>query len=378
MKINIDHVQQPAMLAIFEYLHGYRQSLDKNYVSDWTFSYNAASIEHDINIRFVGMHESISTIDTDAYDLIFVSNNSEPLHVFDRNHIDLLQADNAYILANALLTADHPLTEKVISIPLGILFMCAEYWIRPQYPQLYTNGRDRALPKTLDLIAINGQNRAHRQYFFDELRDCIPGIQIIDNFPSVERLKAGQWESKQDKEFREWVNNRYADSIVHDAISQNRFYEQSIATGIGCKSGKIPLAFFLPIQYYQSHCVIFPESSWQNDEIAITEKAAKCFLAGSVPFPIGGAHTNSLYNSLGFSTAWNLLPDDLKNFDAERDHRARYQSICQAVRWFKDNPSVFLGEQYQQMISTNRDLFTSRASITPCIARLSDIIAACR
>ena len=42
---------------------------------------------------------------------------------------------------------------------------------------------------------------------------------------------------------------------------------------------------------------------------------------------------NTLYNSLGFYTAWNILPEDLQQFDFEQDHNNRYIMMVDALKW---------------------------------------------
>jgi hypothetical protein len=102
---------------------------------------------------------------------------------------------------------------------------------------------------------------------------------------------------------------------------------------------------------------VFPESGWQNNELNITEKALKCFYAGCLPFPVAGANVNKLYNEIGFYTAWNLLPGELKSFDSELDHDKRYHAMVECLKWFELNPTVFSSELFSEMTDSNKRNF---------------------
>ena len=74
----------------------------------------------------------------------------------------------------------------------------------------------------------------------------------------------------------------------------------------------------------------------------------------AIPWPIAGAGIHSMYNQMGFQTAWNLLPPEHRAFDNTLDHKKRYGEIVQALAWLKQNPEVLVSEQAQQLLKQNQ------------------------
>jgi hypothetical protein len=147
----------------------------------------------------------------------------------------------------------------------------------------------------------------------------------------------------------------YVNGLYHPPTRyQSQYYDNLIKTGIDNKFGEIPPGYFQLPLYYENSCVIFPESSWQNNELSVTEKSIKCFYAGSIPFPIGGANTNHLYNELGFYTAWNLLPDEFKQFDSMINHVERVSACVDAIKWLCDHPEVFETPEFVYYTQQNK------------------------
>ena len=167
------------------------------------------------------------------------------------------------------------------------------------------------------------------------------------------------------------VNDCYQDNSIPEP---DHYYDLCPTIGIDGKFGKIAPGYFIMPEYFEYACVIFPESTWQNNELAITEKALKCFYTGSLPFPIGGANVNQLYNDIGFYTAWNLLPDNLKQFDQITDHVTRYQQAVVAVDWLNSNYAVFKSDQARSLINQNQYNFLICACDNISIKQLHDLI----
>jgi hypothetical protein len=196
-------------------------------------------------------------------------------------------------------------------------------------------------------------------------------LQLSQFGTTVHKLNDVLWESTEDTQFRNWVNEKYQDI----STPQPDHYSVSSTTiGIDGKFGQVSPGFFIMPEYFEYSCVIFPESTWQNNELAITEKAVKCFYAGSLPFPIGGSNINQLYNDLGFYTAWNLLPDALKQFDQITDHAVRYQQAIIAIDWLNSNRSVFTDDQFESMINQNRFNFLTCKCDNTSVKKLHNIV----
>ena len=159
------------------------------------------------------------------------------------------------------------------------------------------------------------------------------------------------FESPQDSLFRDQVNDLYEEVIVRN--QETDYYIKMIQCGIDQKFGSWPLGYDILPEYFEYGCVIFPESTWTNDEVAITEKILKCCFAGSLPWPVGGSNINKMYKDLGFYTAWNLLPEEHQKFDQEKDHMLRYQGLAAATAWLSANKEVLVDDRAKGMLQSN-------------------------
>ena len=121
-------------------------------------------------------------------------------------------------------------------------------------------------------------------------------------------------------------------------------------------------------EYFTYSCVIFPETSWLNNQLFLTEKVVKCFVAKTIPWPVSGANINLLYNNLGFKTAWNLLPRDLQIFDAEPDHVKRTNLCLKAIEWLNHNMEILESDLAKSIVKNNFELYhTSRLDSTTAV-----------
>lgn len=306
------------------------------------------------------------------FDLVFLCNAGEPLEVSSPKIKSMLQEHNVYLIANSFLSASHALYHKVIWHPHNII-VCKNYWTQHFYPQFFQNQKLATLDRNGSIAWINGSNRANRHYFWQRLQQVVPTISGHSNPYSlnVNVLNDCQWESAHDQEFRERVNDLYSGG--HNE-SYSIYENDSLRTGLDEKFGNIHPGFFLLPLYYQNRCIIFPESSWINDQLTLTEKSLKCFFAGSLAWPICGANTNLLYNQIGFRTAWNLLPEHLQSYDSEHDHFQRTEGLVQAIKWVSDNPDVLTGARAQEIIRDNRERFLSNALQIDYVDRFDHII----
>ena len=361
MKINITTRATSPGTQIFDILYAYRQSLNNQqglaskYSSDWLITIGEVDTTADLNILFDHMPDT--STDLDSYDLVFLCNNGEPLRVATPCIAELVKLDKVYLVANSYLDQSHPLFNKVIWFTHNFN-TCKDYWTRYFYPQRFENLQRSKHARLGNIIAINGLNRANRHHFFKMLKEQCPELPMICNIgETVTKLLDSQWESVEDQQFRDSVNNHYVNKIPSARQVSDNYYSNIITVGINNKFGDIPPGYFIMPAYFEYACVVFPETTWQNNDLAITEKALKCFYARSLPFPIGGARTNQLYNELEFFTAWNLLPEELKQFDNVLDHNQRYHLAAQAVDWLYKNPQVFQSDLAKTMVEHNRNNF---------------------
>jgi hypothetical protein len=318
------------------------------------------------------MPNNYSDRDLEKYDLILFCNGGEPLQISTNTIQKLITHKKVYLIANSYLDSSHPMIDKVVWFPEDVK-KCRDYWTRHFYPQYFENIKNKSIVRQASMIAINGSVRVNRYHFFNLLKTQIPIVpQLSQISKSIHRLNDSVlWESSEDTQFKNWLNTHYQDRSIPQP---DHYYDNSPTVGINDKFGKIPPGYFIMPEYFKYACVIFPESTWQNDELAMTEKAFKCFYTGSLPFPIGGANINQLYNDVGFYTAWNLLPDNLKQFDRVKDHLQRYQQAVDAIVWLNSTQSVFENDQFATMVNHNRSNFLTCSCDYISINRFYDIL----
>ena len=371
-KINITIKKSSIGLQIFDALYAFLQNLNlPTYQSTINITFDATYSQNDLNILYDYMPNEYSEQELTKYDLIFYCNGGEPLAVATDTMKKLLDRDNVFLISNSYLPKSHQLEHKVFWFPHDIQ-NCRDYWTRHFYPQYFENIKNKNISRESTSIAINGTIRTNRHYLFTLLKSHTPTIQQYSNIgKTVHLLNNAHWESGQDTKFREWLNIEFAD------ISQpepDHYYDLSPVIGIDGKFGEIPPGYFIMPEYFKHPCVIFPESGWQNNELNITEKALKCFYAGSLPLPIGGANINQLYNDVGYYTAWNLLPIEFKQFDQIEDHAIRYQMAVTAITWLNNNREIFKTDEFGTMTAENKLNFLTCKSNSIAVNKLFNLI----
>jgi len=291
-----------------------------------------------------------------SYELVWLCNGGEATAVATPCMKQWLSHDRVYLCADGLVTPTHTLAHKIIWHPHNPL-NTHDYWTRSFYPQ-YFHAYGRAEQSRKPLVGINGSNRFCRHYFWSLLMKDIPDLPRLNSYPQLRETAEAQWESAADQKFREYLVNTYSEDPTHHV---DYYYAASIKIGVDQKFGTIPPGYFFLPEYFDYHCVIFPETAWQNDELQITEKGFKCFYAGAIPMPVGGRAVNALYNSLGFATAWNLLPNHMQQFDETEDHQQRYQQLVTVIQWFMDRPDIWRSDHAREITRQNQLRFLTNA-----------------
>lgn len=363
---------------ILDAWHAYRQSISDKYISAFEYTFENISTEpdHDLSIFCDYMPSELSDDLINSYDLVLICNGGEPLEVANPFIKHVLEThSNVYFIVNALLTDDHELKTRTIWFP-DCIQTCRDYWTRHFYPQYYENTKLQNLPRQNLIHAITGSNRANRHYFFESLRSQVVDLPMHSKINTqLTELADCQWETVEDSNFREWLNDHYG--VRGKEIDNENYYAQKIHVGIKEKFGSILPGYFILPLYFENHCIVFPDTSWINNQLCVTEKALKCFYSGSLPMPVSGANVNKLYNQIGFYTAWNLLPDQYKKFDSELDHQKRYLGLVEAIKWLWENPSVFKSQQFEQFTSQNKINFLTCKSDADAIQTFDNLINRC-
>lgn len=354
-------------LQVFDRYYAYKQSQNRStYLPNVQIEFGPPE-QDALNIAFAAM-PSTKFCNFDDYDFIFVENAGETLETVTPYIVESLKSNNVYFICGAFVGEDHPLVDKIIPYNHNIRFFhdCAT---RGFYPQYYQRAQQEYTP-IKDMIYINGVNRTCRNYFMELLYQA--NLADIKNSLSNQLRETMYcfFEDSYDQKFREFLNNLY----ISGEVSDYKYYSNSIKVGIDQKFGEVPPGYFLLDEYYQYHCVIFPESGWINNQQHATEKIYKCFISGAIPFPISGANIHQIYNNHGYQTAWNLLPTDLQKFDKEPDHVTRYRQIIQAIKWFKANPHVFTSIEAQNLRQQNQLNFYKNTLDMTTVQRLDSVL----
>jgi hypothetical protein len=316
---------------IFDKLYAYSQCLDNDYKSNLNISFGDQLKKQCINVLYCYMPTTLENFED--YDFVILDNADEPIGMVNTDvMIDAMHFQNVYLQANSVFHVSKNFnTNKIIRLH-GDIENFKDCFTRPFYPQYY---HQIEYKKHKTVCYLNGQNRAHRNHFMQLCKMQNFSIDIYSNISDIiHETNDSNLESAQDTKFRTLVNESY--EIQRN--QRTRYYANSISCGVDNKFGTIPPGYFLMPCYNEYQVIAFPESTWLNDELSVTEKALKCFVSKCLPFPVAGRHTNTLYyNSLGFYTAWNILPEELQQFDYEEDHHTRYKMMVDALQWISKN-----------------------------------------
>jgi hypothetical protein len=240
------------------------------------------------------------------------------------------------------------------------------------YPQSYYFAQNKNIPRDKNIVCINGENRSWRHYLIEQLRTNNPELPIVSNISSsIRDTLHPYFESSDDKIFREFLEDRYRDQIDKTV---NTYWDSGIPVGISGEFGTVFPGYFAMPEHFEYKCILFPESSWVNNDLHLTEKVIKCLMYGSIPWPVGGSNLNAQYRNLGIYTAWNLLPDQLQLYDSIDDHYERYQKLVEAVTWANCHPEIFSGDRYENYVKQNFENIIKFVPAADVMVRLDKII----
>jgi hypothetical protein len=356
--VNFNLPQQWHEWTFLDNLCAYQQSLNVNYNTNYRIQISRSfDCLADINVCVLYMPTEYPEDDTNKYDLTIITNTHEPLWIGTPCMKKILDSKgNIFLISNSWLESTHQLYDRVIP-SIWNMFICNTFWNNGFYPQFYENLTNEKLPRSSDLILINGRNDSWRHHLINLLEQSGSQITVNSNLTNgILTTLDSQFESHEDTEFRQQVNNLYP-TVNKIDVEKDKHYSSSVTVGIDKKFGLVSPGYFIMPEYFMSRCVIFPESTWQNDELCLTEKICKCFYSESLPWPIGGSNINKLYNEIGFYTAWNVLPDHLKVFDSIKNHSDRYPALVHAITWLEKNPEILSSQEVKHMLKQNKENF---------------------
>lgn len=345
---------QPEDLQILDVYHGYLQWKNKNnnYQSDIEIQigHNLEKTANSLDIGWYYMPEE--NIDPKEFDLNILDAGQHHFEVCVPSMYEAItNYKNCYFTHSSYTENTYPNFEKLIYCPNMWKFQT--WYGLAMYPT-YFEDIEKDLKERKNLIWIAGQGRPNRYLIQDFLKlTCKDLIDFrSNNFTPQDTLLDSWFETEDDTKFREFVNLNYSIPNEGHFWSKN-YYSSGINVGINNKFGNLKAGNLILDEYKNFKCVIFSESAWLNDTIQLTEKIVKCFVTKTIPWPIGGANTDLLYNKLGFQTAWNLLPEQLQLYNYEKDHVKRHQMCANAVAWLARNYEVLTSTKAYNLVENN-------------------------
>ena len=170
--INFNIKRDSYAFQLIDVLYAYYQSFDCKFQTNIEFKVSTEfDSSADLNIFCEYMPQTIDYSELEKYQLILLTSSCEPLTVSTPAMVECLyKLDNCYLICNSLLTVDHNLYNKVIWFP-GTIFECKKIWTEHFYPHTFENIKNLQQKRTNLLSFINGENRAHRHHFIQELKN---------------------------------------------------------------------------------------------------------------------------------------------------------------------------------------------------------------
>tara|TARA_E500000178_G_scaffold286845_1_gene288804 strand:- start:23135 stop:24268 length:1134 start_codon:yes stop_codon:yes gene_type:complete len=374
LKINVVIEQESKGLEVLDWFYAYRQSqCQKNsYKSDIDIIFSDDCKSDCINLLYsYQCHYLYHNIKD--FDIVLLDNAGEALEVSTPFIKEVVEDyPHVYMLSGAFVTDDHPYKHKIIPY-CHILDTFRRCYTDGFYPNFYELSQYKTKEKTKNFCFINGQNRRHRYYFSELLLSHCPFVNHHSKHTNVMETLECQFESPEDEKFRMFVNQEI--TVLKEKTHKFEYYSRSIPCGIDNKYGNVVPGMFLLPEYYDYHCVIFPETCWVNNQFFMTEKVFKCFISECLPLPIAGANTAKLYNKYGFHTVLDLVPDELQQVDSEMNHIQRYHGIIECIKWLNDNSDVLSSERAEKMLKTNKNNLYSSALNTEGVIIIDKILS---
>lgn len=350
MNICVDTDRQDYLgLEIFDYLVGYWQ-----YVSDYQHIPNiifGKPQSDTYNILFLYLPNAAPD-NLDQYDLVLLDNGDEPFGYGTDTIYQLLdQLPHAIFLCNSIVPDTHPLKAKILTTNI-MWEKHRRFYTESVYPQRYefTDSDQNLSP----MIYINGRNRSVREFWTQTLLSCAKQVPHHNDLHrgSVTETYQCWHETSEDTKFRKWVNSTYANDVINSTPPEERW--PPLPAGVAGRHGTILFEDRFIDAFRKHRTIIYPERTWLNYQVSLTEKSLKCFLHRKFPMPVSGAGTHEFYTKLGFKTAWHLLPPAHQKFDSIEDHADRYLQQAQAIKWLWDHPEVLFSDRAEKMLLDNQ------------------------
>lgn len=335
-------------LEVFDYLVGYWQYIT-NYQITPTVTFGEPE-DNCYNVLFLSMPEAVPD-DLNRYDLILLDNGDEPYGIgTPAMHKIFHSAPQSKMLCNGILPTTHPAHGRIIVSHI-MWEVHRRYYTTSPYPQRYEFINQS---HNSGIVYINGKNLSVRAHLTQVLQQHAPGVAHHDiiHHGAVGLTRPVWDESNIDRAFRLWADQTYANNVFNQHPPEIRW--PPMPAGVDGRYGQTLWEDQFLNVFRQNSIIVYPETTWSNQQISLNEKSLKCFLHQKFPMMVGGAYTHQMYNSLGFATAWNLLPPEHQQFDSILDHRERYIQQALATDWLSKNLGIGTTALAQTLLLKNQ------------------------
>jgi len=294
-----------------------------------------------------------------GYDHYFVENGNEHLSVLGKAK-RLVDEQKADLLYGSYLHKKHPLFDRTISMA-GSTNLSNIFYTSPFY---FTSLLFKKQHRDKNLTFINGENRSVRHYFLDQVSKYMD--LVINNSQSTIKTNLTGYYNNADNIFANYCNNLYdIDNSPTNHISTN-----IISFG---KFGQTRLSYEPLPEYFTSRCMVYPETTFYNWEIFITEKTWKCVKAKTHWIIFAGAGSYEVMREVGLRSIIELCPDSMNDFDSIEDHILRIEKISKCCEYISNNSSIFDSSEAHNMLELNYENFHNPLlSVERCVKPFID------
>jgi len=365
MKINIFYKgNEPFPTQMWDYYYVYKQHLAFPTKPELDFTFNDIN-DNNITINQMEisainvLHMQFDSIFPDIdecihmYDLVLIDNHLESISVSSDETKRLVNTyDNVFLIAGSILNLDHVLYDKVITFDL--------YWEinKENYTsfKLITSHSDGKNNNRNGLVYIGGEMRSYRKYIFD----------LLENVNIIKKQRYSQVVCTDDVYYDDYTqifvdkcNELYNVSGIVPPYSP--LYKE-IYIGIkGRQQGECNVGAILLPEYTMAKCIIYPESSFTNNEFHFTEKTWKCVTSKTHWVMFAGRGSYSIMREYGIRSILELIPNGIQ-FDDIACHEQRYHEIVKSIHYVNENLHIFdlpeanniLTENYESFYNNNK------------------------
>lgn len=357
---------------VFDILYSYCQYHNIDF--DFEVIHNKDNFSHNsIKVLLLDIKPEISKdYIIHNYDFVFLCNSAEHMAVSSDEMYDYLhEYNNVYGIVGSFIHKEFSFADKLIpfmrdSINCKNWFANANTYISHYYHN-YNN-----LP-TKNILFINGQNRTQRQDWINHI--AIHSNKIINNTPLISKqTKKSKFASEHDNQYIDYCNEKYPVDLDTDQIKKTNNFSDEILFGKNGKHGVTRRGYFPINEYYDSGCVVYPESNFFANEFYPTEKTHKCIFLKKHWIAITGKNAYAIMRDNGIRSIVELCPDSINDFDSEDDWFIKVKKISKCVEYIKNNKHIFDSKEAQKMLDDNFYNFVCSSSEYNAAKKLYNIL----